>query len=134
MLTLLGYAVLALVLAAALYLLAANLLPAGEQIAPPLRDEAPWDLPETTRLTGRDVENVRLPVALRGYRFAETDQLLDRLAEELRQRDAEIARLRGGPSSDESLEVVGAAADPAEAAPDEAGESAAAEAPASHDE
>ena len=111
MLTLLGYALLALVVAAALYLLAANLLPAGEQIAPPLRDEAPWDLPETRRLTDHDVENVRLPVSLRGYRFAETDLLLDRLAAELRQRDAEIARLRGGASSDETLEVVEPAAD-----------------------
>ena len=37
---------------------------------------------------------VRLPVALRGYRFAETDLLLDRLAEELRARDEEIDRLR----------------------------------------
>jgi len=32
---------------------------------------------------------------LRGYRFAETDLLLDRLAEELKARDAEIERLRG---------------------------------------
>jgi len=40
---------------------------------------------------------VRLPVALRGYRFAETDLLLDRLVEELRARDEEIARLRGVP-------------------------------------
>ena len=38
---------------------------------------------------------MRLPVALRGYRFAETDLLLDRLAAELRVRDAEIERLRG---------------------------------------
>ena len=41
-----------------------------------------------------DVAAVRLPVALRGYRFAETDLLLDRLADELRERDAEIARLK----------------------------------------
>ena len=41
------------------------------------------------------VSAARLPVALRGYRFAETDRLLDRLAEELDRRDAEIARLRG---------------------------------------
>jgi len=40
---------------------------------------------------------VRLPVALRGYRFAETDLLLDRLVEELRARDEEIAGLRGVP-------------------------------------
>ncbi len=39
---------------------------------------------------------MRLPVALRGYRFAETDQLLDTLAEEIRWRDAELEQLRGG--------------------------------------
>ena len=95
MLTLIGYAVLAIVLAGVLYLLAANFLPAGEQIAPPLRDEAPWQLPASHRLDSADVADVRLPVALRGYRFAETDQLLDRLADEIRQRDEEIARLKG---------------------------------------
>lgn len=42
-----------------------------------------------------EVDAVRLPVALRGYRFAETDLLLDRLAGELRLRDQEIARLSG---------------------------------------
>jgi DivIVA domain-containing protein len=46
-------------------------------------------------LTGEDVDAVRLPVALRGYRFAEVDILLERLALELRRRDVEIARLRG---------------------------------------
>ena len=46
-------------------------------------------------MTAEDVDAVRLPVALRGYRFAETDQLLDRLAGELRARDAELALLRG---------------------------------------
>lgn len=97
MLSLIGWVVLAVVLAGVLYLLAANFLPAGEQIAPPLRDEAPWELPAAQRLDSSDVANVRLPVALRGYRFAETDQLLDRLAEEIRQRDEEIARLRGAP-------------------------------------
>ena len=95
MLTLLGYALLAVVVAGVLYLLAANFLPPGEQIAPPLRDEAPWELPAGSRMDSADVANVRLPVALRGSRFAETDQLLDRLAEELRRREEEIARLRG---------------------------------------
>jgi hypothetical protein len=88
------YGVLALVVAAALFFLAARFLPAGEQIAPPLRDELPWELPVGRNLVAEDVDSVRLPVALRGYRFTETDTLLDRLAGELRARDAEIARLR----------------------------------------
>ena len=94
MLTLVGFALLAIVLAAALFLLAAFVLPAGEQIAPPLRDEPLWE-PPARPLSAADVAAARLPVALRGYRFAETDRLLDRLADELDRRDAEIARLRG---------------------------------------
>jgi hypothetical protein len=91
---LLLYGVLALVLAGVLFVLATRFLPAGEQIAPPLRDEPPWELPPERMLRADDVDDLRLPVALRGYRFAETDILLDRLAGELRLRDAEIARLR----------------------------------------
>lgn len=102
MLTLALYALLAVLVGTALFLLAAHVLPAGEQIAPALRDEPPWKLPVERRLTAHDVAGVRLPVALRGYRFAETDLLLDRLAEELRARDEEIARLRGELPPDES--------------------------------
>ena len=96
MLTLALYGLLAIVLAVALFLLAAFVLPSGEQIAPALRDEPEWDLPADRTLDSDAVAAVRLPVALRGYRFAETDRLLDRLALELDKRDAEIARLRGG--------------------------------------
>jgi len=92
---LLLYGLLAVILAGALFAAAARFLPAGEQIAPPLRDEPPWELPLERPLHPDDVDGVRLPVALRGYRFAETDLLLDRLAGELRARDEEIARLRG---------------------------------------
>ena len=95
MLHLVLYGLLAVFVAAGLFLLAARFLPAGEQIAPPLRDEPPWELPPDRSLQAADVDAVRLPVALRGYRFAETDILLDRLANELRSRDEEIARLRG---------------------------------------
>ena len=90
------YGLLAILLAAGLFALAARFLPAGEQIAPPLRDEPPWELPPDRSLNAEEIDTVRLPVALRGYRFAETDLLLDRLAAELRVRDDEIARLRGG--------------------------------------
>jgi len=69
-------------------------LPAGEQIAPVIRDEPLWQLPVDERLDVDAVAAVRLPVAVRGYRFAETDLLLDRLGEELRERDVEIAGLR----------------------------------------
>jgi DivIVA domain-containing protein len=92
---LLLYGLLAIIVAAALFLLASRFLPAGEQIAPALRDEPPWELPVERALTGDDVDGVRLPVALRGYRFAEVDILLERLALELRRRDTEIATLRG---------------------------------------
>jgi len=96
-LTLALYGLLAIAIMAALFFIAANFLPAGEQIAPPVRDEAPWNLPMSRALDAGDVASIRLPVALRGYRFAETDVLLDRLGEELRARDLEIARLRGAP-------------------------------------
>jgi hypothetical protein len=93
-LTLVLYALLAVALIAGLFFLAARLLPPGGQIAPPVRDEPLWTLPAERRLDADDVAEVRIPVGLRGYRFAETDLLLDRLGDELRQRDEEIARLR----------------------------------------
>jgi DivIVA domain-containing protein len=93
-LSLVLYALLALVVIAAIFMILTRVLPAGEQIAAPVRDDPIWSLPPGRGLTSEDVATVRLPVALRGYRFAETDQLLDRLADELRQRDEEIARLR----------------------------------------
>jgi hypothetical protein len=98
---LLLYGVLAILLGGVLFAAGARFLPAGEQIAPPVRDEPPWELPPDRAIRAEDVDAVRLPVALRGYRFAETDQLLDRLAGELRARDAELARLRGEVRADE---------------------------------
>jgi hypothetical protein len=96
MLTLALFALCGIAAAVALFLLAANFLPAGEQIAPSIRDEPIWTLPADRMLSPADVADVRLPVALRGYRFAETDLLLDRLGEELKLRDAEISALRSG--------------------------------------
>ncbi len=91
--TLLLYGLLAVVAVVGLYGLAMLVLPSGEQVAPPAPDIRPWVLAERP-LVAEDVVSVRLPVGLRGYRFAETDLLLDRLTEELRLRDAEIAELR----------------------------------------
>lgn len=103
MLTLLLYALLAIVVVAGLFALAVWVLPKGEQMAPPAPDTRPWETLPDHKLRAEDVVAARLPVALRGYRFAETDQLLDRLAVELRQRDEEIARLRGARPSVDGL-------------------------------
>lgn len=95
MLTLVLYGLLAIGLMGGLFLLAVRFLPAGEQIAPSVRDQPVWTLPAERAIRAADIAELRLPVALRGYRFAETDELLDRLVEELRARDDELARLRG---------------------------------------
>jgi len=45
-------------------------------------------------LSADDVHDVRFDQALRGYRMAQVDDAMARLAGELVERDAEIARLR----------------------------------------
>jgi DivIVA domain-containing protein len=50
-------------------------------------------LPVDRPVAPADVVAVRLPVAPRGYRMAEVDDVLDRLAAELAERDARIAEL-----------------------------------------
>ncbi len=59
--------------------------------APPqyLADPLPADRP----LGRADVETLRLPTAVRGYRMAEVDDVLSRLGAELAERDARIAEL-----------------------------------------
>jgi hypothetical protein len=120
-LTLLLYGLLAVFVIAALFGLAVFVLPKGEQISPPSPDTRPWEALPDRPLVPEDVVATRLPVALRGYRFAETDLLLDRLTLELRERDEEIERLRGAgsrPASDDAdPSDPGAAYDPGAYAP-----------------
>ncbi|MDG9702167.1 DivIVA domain-containing protein [Streptomyces sp. DH37] len=59
--------------------------------APPDRLEA-W-LPADRPLNRADLDALRLPPAVRGYRMAEVDDVLDRLGAELAERDARIAEL-----------------------------------------
>jgi DivIVA domain-containing protein len=54
-----------------------------------LHDPLPVDRP----LGQADVDALRLPAALRGYRMSEVDDVLDRLSAELTERDARIAEL-----------------------------------------
>ncbi|MEU2213193.1 DivIVA domain-containing protein [Streptomyces hygroscopicus] len=59
--------------------------------APPDRLDAP--LPADRPLARTDVEALRLPMTLRGYRMADVDDVLGRLGAELAERDARIAEL-----------------------------------------
>lgn len=54
-----------------------------------LADRLPPDRP----LIRSDIDAVRLPVAVRGYRMLDVDEVLDRLGAELAERDARIADL-----------------------------------------
>ncbi|MEV0919557.1 hypothetical protein AB0I93_35600 [Streptomyces sp. NPDC049967] len=62
-----------------------------------LQDVAPEQLTDplpAARPVGRaDVEALRLPVAVRGYRMTDVDEALGRLGAELAERDARIAEL-----------------------------------------
>jgi DivIVA domain-containing protein len=53
----------------------------------------PVDLP-AGRFTADDIDGLHFSLGLRGYRMDEVDQVLDRIAGELRSRDAEVALLR----------------------------------------
>ncbi|MGE7436891.1 DivIVA domain-containing protein [Kitasatospora sp. NPDC001175] len=50
-------------------------------------------LPQDRPLSRHDVDEIRLPMALRGYRMDEVDDVLDRLGAELAHRDSRIAEL-----------------------------------------
>jgi len=54
-----------------------------------IQDRLPPDRP----LLRSDIDTVRLPVAVRGYRMLDVDEVLDRLGAELAERDARIAEL-----------------------------------------
>ncbi|WP_188284681.1 DivIVA domain-containing protein [Streptomyces sp. CBMA29] len=50
-------------------------------------------LPADRPLIRSDIDAVRLPIAVRGYRMLDVDEVLDRLGAELAERDARIADL-----------------------------------------
>ncbi|MEV0262703.1 DivIVA domain-containing protein [Streptomyces sp. NPDC050617] len=64
-------------------------------------------LPEDRPLHRTDVESLRLPIGLRGYRMAEADDALDRLAAELTERDARIAELEAALAGAQAAAVGG---------------------------
>jgi DivIVA domain-containing protein len=66
----------------------------GDVLVPTWRDSAPLPLPAGRRLTADDLSGARFSVAFRGYRMAEVDLVIDRLAGELAERDDEVRHLR----------------------------------------
>ena len=85
-----------LVVGGLLFLGASLLLGRGETQPPAELDRSPVELPDDRPVTGDDVRALRISPAVRGYRMAEVDWLLDQLARTLDERDAAIAALRAG--------------------------------------
>ncbi|MEU3371017.1 hypothetical protein ACFYM2_24585 [Streptomyces sp. NPDC006711] len=79
-------------------------------------------LPEHRPVTRADVEALRIPVAVRGYRMADVDDVLSRLGAELAERDARITELRSAaltkrPEPGAGRELAGGGPGPAAAGP-----------------
>jgi DivIVA domain-containing protein len=87
------FVLLVLLIAVVVFGVAAVAAGQGGTLAPAALDRAPWRAPEVP-LTAADLESVRFPAAVRGYRMDLVDQVLDRVAAELAAKDAELAELR----------------------------------------
>jgi DivIVA domain-containing protein len=72
-------------------------------------------LPQDRPVRASDLADARFSVAFRGYRMAEVDEALDRLAVEIAQRDERIQELTGQPFEPDppAVTVVPAAGEPA---------------------
>jgi DivIVA domain-containing protein len=91
--TALIYLLVVVAVAAVVFGLAAAVFGRGEELAPLPRGATPTQLP-VDGITGDDVREVRFPQAVRGYRMADVDWVLDRLADELDRVGTESADLR----------------------------------------
>ena len=95
--TALIYLLVVVAVAAAVFGLAAAVFGRGEELAPLAPGATPTRLPVGT-VEGDDVRGLRFQQAVRGYRMAEVDWVLERLADELdragTERDDLRARIR----------------------------------------
>ena len=67
----------------------------GEMSRDPVHDTYRQDLPETP-LGAEDISRLRFGITLRGYAMGQVDDVLERLAREIAERDATIAALTAG--------------------------------------
>ncbi|WP_371479687.1 DivIVA domain-containing protein [Kitasatospora sp. NBC_00315] len=65
----------------------------GGSLPEAVQDRISARLPQDRPLSRTDVDGIRLPMAVRGYRMDEVDEVLDRLGAELSYRDSRIAEL-----------------------------------------
>jgi len=65
----------------------------GGSLPEAVHDRIAARLPQDRPLSRHDVDEIRLPMAVRGYRMDEVDDVLDRLGAELAYRDSKIAEL-----------------------------------------
>ncbi|MGV9265090.1 DivIVA domain-containing protein [Kitasatospora sp. NPDC003701] len=65
----------------------------GGSLPEAVQDRIAARLPQDRPLSRDDVDGIRLPMAVRGYRMDEVDDVLDRLGAELAYRDSRIAEL-----------------------------------------
>ncbi|MER5863966.1 DivIVA domain-containing protein [Kitasatospora sp. NPDC002040] len=65
----------------------------GGTLPEAVHDRIAARLPQDRPLSRTDVDGIRLPMAVRGYRMDEVDDVLDRLGAELALRDSRIAEL-----------------------------------------
>ncbi|MFP5068542.1 DivIVA domain-containing protein [Pseudonocardia nantongensis] len=80
--TALVYVLVLAVVAGLVFVLAAAVFGRGEELAPLAPDATPTRLP-SREVSGADVRDLRFQQVLRGYRMAEVDWALDRLAGEV---------------------------------------------------
>jgi DivIVA domain-containing protein len=92
--TVLIYLVVAVVVAAVVFLAASLVFGRGEELAALPPDATPTGLPEGP-IVGDDVRAVRFSQVLRGYRMSEVDWTLQRAAAELDELHARVAELEG---------------------------------------
>ncbi len=111
--TALVYLLVVAAVAAAVFGVAAAVFGRGEELAPLPPGATPTRLP-VGEVGGDDVRALRIPQAVRGYRMAEVDWVLERLADELdrvgAERDglrARVAELEGGDRPDHDASTRG---------------------------
>jgi hypothetical protein len=106
---------LALLIAMAVVVAAVTLAVVGGGDRAVLPETAPEQLIDplpATRPVGRpDVEALRLPVSVRGYRMGDVDDVLSRLGAELAERDARIAELESALAGARAATAAGAPVD-----------------------
>ncbi|MFI9327317.1 DivIVA domain-containing protein [Kitasatospora sp. NPDC052868] len=79
----------------------------GGSLPEAVHDRIAARLPQDRPLSRDDVDGIRLPMAVRGYRMDEVDDVLDRLGAELAYRDSRIAELEAAATLRGAVEAGG---------------------------